>query len=221
MSLKDLEKRVKIPISRHTGKPVKIQFRSNSTWTNEEVLRLIELWWERVYPVKMAKILNDEYGKNLSRSAVIGKLARLGLRTTPNEMTKQERHNRQGFDKKRKRAKKKDEEAPSLWPINRPEPPQINPDKFVPTDAEVDVPVDQRKTLIELEDRDCRWPIGDPKDPDFHFCAARTAPMQTYCAYHMVKAGYSCDKSVPPPYPLQGQTDDDTEKESVEELEPA
>jgi GcrA cell cycle regulator len=28
------------------------------------------------------------------------------------------------------------------------------------------------KTVDTLEMKDCRWPIGDPRHADFHFCGA-------------------------------------------------
>jgi GcrA cell cycle regulator len=40
------------------------------------------------------------------------------------------------------------------------------------------------KTLLDLESHDCRWPIGEPRQPDFHFCGARQAPGRPYCALH-------------------------------------
>ena len=40
------------------------------------------------------------------------------------------------------------------------------------------------KGLIDLEARDCRWPIGDPRQDGFHFCGARQAPDRPYCAEH-------------------------------------
>ena len=33
----------------------------------------------------------------------------------------------------------------------------------------------------------CRWPIGDPKHPDFHFCGAPTND-RVYCPGHMARA---------------------------------
>ena len=32
--------------------------------------------------------------------------------------------------------------------------------------------------------RACAWPIGDPGEEDFHFCAARAEPGRPYCAKH-------------------------------------
>lgn len=37
------------------------------------------------------------------------------------------------------------------------------------------------KSLIELEPRDCRWPIGDS---DFQFCAAEIVEGKPYCLKH-------------------------------------
>jgi GcrA cell cycle regulator len=40
------------------------------------------------------------------------------------------------------------------------------------------------KTLLDLEPGDCRWPIGEPKHDDFHFCGKPHAPGRPYCAHH-------------------------------------
>lgn len=38
--------------------------------------------------------------------------------------------------------------------------------------------------LADLKDRMCRWPIGDPKDADFHFCGDNAVPGMPYCEEH-------------------------------------
>lgn len=43
--------------------------------------------------------------------------------------------------------------------------------------------------LIDLKDRMCRWPSGDPRDADFHFCGDPSVPGLPYCAEH-AKAAY-------------------------------
>jgi GcrA cell cycle regulator len=43
-------------------------------------------------------------------------------------------------------------------------------------------------TLIELKDRHCRWPLGDPRDPDFCFCGGPAGIGEAYCAGHMAMA---------------------------------
>jgi hypothetical protein len=44
------------------------------------------------------------------------------------------------------------------------------------------------KTLVELEHRDCRWPIGEPRHPDFHFCGAPQMEGRPYCEHHWAMA---------------------------------
>ncbi len=44
-------------------------------------------------------------------------------------------------------------------------------------------------TMEELKPGMCRWPIGEPEDKDFHFCADKKRdPGMPYCEEHMVKA---------------------------------
>jgi GcrA cell cycle regulator len=53
---------------------------------------------------------------------------------------------------------------------------------------EVDVPIGERKGVLDLEAGDCRWPIGDPQKPDFHFCNGKATPGLPYCAQHTARA---------------------------------
>lgn len=34
----------------------------------------------------------------------------------------------------------------------------------------------------------CKWPIGDPKSPDFHFCGAAALLNRPYCGAHCAEA---------------------------------
>lgn len=43
-------------------------------------------------------------------------------------------------------------------------------------------------TILELNERMCKWPIGDPKSKDFHFCGTGSMPGLPYCAEHAAKA---------------------------------
>lgn len=42
--------------------------------------------------------------------------------------------------------------------------------------------------LIDLKINTCRWPIGDPKDEDFHFCGEPTVTGKPYCLVHCQEA---------------------------------
>ncbi|MBR6675617.1 MAG: global cell cycle regulator GcrA-like protein [Alphaproteobacteria bacterium] len=39
-------------------------------------------------------------------------------------------------------------------------------------------------SLMDLKMNSCRWPIGDPKDADFHFCGKDTVTGKPYCSEH-------------------------------------
>lgn len=39
-------------------------------------------------------------------------------------------------------------------------------------------------TLMDLTSRMCRWPIGDPKDENFHFCGREIPVGGVYCPQH-------------------------------------
>jgi GcrA cell cycle regulator len=40
------------------------------------------------------------------------------------------------------------------------------------------------KKLLDLQRSDCRWPIGEPRQPDFHFCGAPQLEGRPYCELH-------------------------------------
>lgn len=39
-------------------------------------------------------------------------------------------------------------------------------------------------SLTDLDNHTCRWPVGDPKDDNFHFCGRKIKLGQTYCEEH-------------------------------------
>ena len=48
----------------------------------------------------------------------------------------------------------------------------------------IEIPVEQRKTLLELTEKTCRWPIGDPGGGEFYFCGGEAANDLPYCTHH-------------------------------------
>jgi hypothetical protein len=42
----------------------------------------------------------------------------------------------------------------------------------------------KRKTVANIGRDECRWPIGDPRHADFHFCGAPQVPGRPYCELH-------------------------------------
>lgn len=43
-------------------------------------------------------------------------------------------------------------------------------------------------TILSLTERMCKWPVGDPKSPDFHFCGKAAVQGLPYCAEHAAMA---------------------------------
>jgi GcrA cell cycle regulator len=62
-----------------------------------------------------------------------------------------------------------------------------SPPRPMPKD-ELDIPLAQRKTMTTLLPDDCRWPIGDPQLPGFHFCGQRKQDGHPYCEFHLRRA---------------------------------
>ncbi len=48
----------------------------------------------------------------------------------------------------------------------------------------IEIPLEQRKTLLQLTEKTCHWPVGDPGSPDFFFCGGESANDQPYCSFH-------------------------------------
>ncbi|MBV9260712.1 MAG: GcrA cell cycle regulator, partial [Pseudolabrys sp.] len=48
----------------------------------------------------------------------------------------------------------------------------------------IEIPIEQRKTLLQLNDATCRWPVGDPGSTDFFFCGGTSNEGSPYCTYH-------------------------------------
>jgi GcrA cell cycle regulator len=62
--------------------------------------------------------------------------------------------------------------------------------------------------LLDLNDRICKWPLGHPGEPDFHFCGQKVNPGFPYCVEHCGHAYQAQlprrDRRPPPPMPYGG-----------------
>lgn len=48
--------------------------------------------------------------------------------------------------------------------------------------------VARKLTLMELTERTCKWPIGDPATDNFYFCGLPVVPGKPYCEAHVAVA---------------------------------
>ncbi|HWK36710.1 GcrA family cell cycle regulator [Sphingomonas sp.] len=65
-----------------------------------------------------------------------------------------------------------------------------------------------KTSLLDLNDRICKWPLGHPGEPDFHFCGDKVNPGFPYCVAHCGHAYQAQlprrDRRPPPPLPYGG-----------------
>ena len=84
--------------------------------------------------------------------------------------------------------------------------PPAPPRRLVPAKPSADVA--GKTSLLELNDKICKWPIGHPGEPDFHFCGAPINPGFPYCLDHCSVAYQAQlprrDRRPPPPLPFGG-----------------
>jgi GcrA cell cycle regulator len=155
-------------------------------WTEERVEILRRLWAEGLSASQIAAQLGG-----VSRNAVIGKVHRLKLSSRGRAVAAPARPKKpvQAAGTK---------PAPRAAPAPRPATPAVGATALqaqfdslpaLPqqvrseTDAVV-VPISRKLSLIQLSERTCKWPIGDPLSDDFHFCGNDCADTGPYCRYH-------------------------------------
>ena len=63
--------------------------------------------------------------------------------------------------------------APVAMPKPRPQPV-----------AELVIPKAERKSILQLTEFTCKWPVGDPTQEDFYFCGRRSETGMPYCDHH-------------------------------------
>jgi GcrA cell cycle regulator len=84
--------------------------------------------------------------------------------------------------------------------------PPAPPRRLVP--AKPSAEVANKTSLLDLNEKICKWPIGHPGEPDFHFCGRPSNPGFPYCVDHCGVAYQAQlprrDRRPPPPLPFGG-----------------
>lgn len=161
------------------------------SWTDETVATLTRLWKEGNSARQIAAMM----GGGITRNAVIGKCGRLSLTMSgkPHQTSrkpaapKNPRPPRTPFEFGAPLKAKREKHQNSANIVNKKESRKKDPGLVVrPADGP---PVDRHLSLVDLGPRDCKWPHGDPRGADYHYCGCETArPGVPYCAWHMGKA---------------------------------
>ena len=168
------------------------------SWTNERVEILTKMWAEGNSASQIAKELGG-----VTRNAVIGKVHRLGLSnrattSTSNKSESKTKSSPKSSSKAQQKARKIDAAEPKpnnvtslrrqIIPAGQPLPPQPSANEISPEAlARVSEIEKQAKklSLLELTERTCKWPVGDPATEEFWFCGLATQSGKPYCEAHV------------------------------------
>ena len=135
------------------------------SWTTEKVNKLRELWGNGNTANEIASIIGG-----VTRNAVIGKAFRLNLaaKSIPKSNNfKQTSQNQQNITQPAGKTRKSRFRSLLLDKNFEPE----NP-----------------KSLEQLHDGICRWPIGHPNEQNFYFCGRKSMKDFSYCKLHVLYA---------------------------------
>ena len=169
-------------------------------WTEERVKMLLQLREEGKTSSQIAEALGDT-----TRNAVIGKIFRLGLakpsKRKPAQDAAEERISNRGNSPEKRggttgAAESASPENPGTETAGEPS----SESDFARSveDAAHVVGMDETMTLVkkaerdakrlsllELTERTCKWPVGDPSTDDFWFCGLPSKTGKPYCEAHI------------------------------------
>lgn len=176
------------------------------SWTDDRVDVLKKMWGEGKSASQIAKELGG-----VTRNAVIGKVHRLGLSNrsggaSPAKSTAKAKPAAAAAAKPKPADKPKPATeakptaaapAPANKPVGRPKlvvtagqplPPQPSANEISP-EALASVREIEKKakklSVMELTEKTCKWPVGDPATEDFWFCGLPAQAGKPYCEAHV------------------------------------
>ena len=169
------------------------------SWTDERIAQLKKMWKEGKSAADIAKTL----AKGVTRNAVIGKAHRMGLSGRPSPIKKPAPEPKKESAKKEVVKKAVVKEAPAKE-VKKTVTPVVSGMKHNPLSREVAEPRKFEKeaippgggvALIDLSERMCKWPIGDPREDDFTFCGRGIRQGTPYCPDHAGMAYQSSSRT--------------------------
>lgn len=164
-------------------------------WNENDLWVLQSMWAEG----RTSKAIADRLG--CTRNAVLGKVHRLGLARNPGSSPKRVREltpaERQAIDARREAERQEARELATLRPAPRPKPSPPatggNVQPIHPPPQQTAPPVQPAprqgrpagpRTLFQLRADDCRYPLGEAREPATLFCGEPRDGTRVYCAHH-------------------------------------
>ncbi|MBI2255360.1 MAG: GcrA cell cycle regulator [Proteobacteria bacterium] len=163
-------------------------------WTEQRIEMLRKLWGQGQTASQIATLLGG-----VTRNAVIGKAHRLGLTGRPSPIKRE--GTEAAAPRRKPAAQRRQQPAVAAMPAPRHvvaqapvataaiEPrysapaTELTETRPEPQVAQVKVPSAPR-VAAQAGSKSCSWPVGDPKQPGFHFCGDAAEPGRPYCAHH-------------------------------------
>ena len=167
------------------------------SWTDERVEVLKKMWGEGQSASVIAKALGG-----VTRNAVIGKVHRLGLSNRATSTSSKSSAKSKTSSKAKptiqtgqSRTVNKSESVRitppavrKIIPAGQPLPPQPSANEISPEAlakvSEVEKTA-KKISLMELTEKTCKWPVGDPATDDFWFCGLSVQTGKPYCEAHV------------------------------------
>jgi GcrA cell cycle regulator len=179
------------------------------SWTDERVETLKAMWSEGKSASQIAKELGG-----VTRNAVIGKVHRLGLSNRVGGPERPEEDMTSPIAPpapepvSEPEAEVAEAEHPAAAPVRpavKDTPPTVRPPKpgnqpLPPQPSASEISAEalanlaevakkaKRLSLMQLTERTCKWPVGDPATDDFWFCGLPAVPGKPYCETHVAVA---------------------------------
>lgn len=149
-------------------------------WTEQRIEMLRRLWGQGQTASQIAAALGG-----VTRNAVIGKAHRLGLTGRPSPI----KRDAAGGDAPRRRpAARRIAMTPPPKPMLPVQRTNVAPAQSEATPPPPPAPQERARAYparaYGAGGKSCSWPVGDPKQPGFHFCDEPAEPGRPYCAQH-------------------------------------
>jgi len=135
------------------------------SWTPEKVLKLKDLWSKGHTASQIAGMLGET-----TRNAVIGKAHRLDLEArAPSKQSSSTKIN-------------------NTKHIRRATAPVSRKAKFQSIILDKNFEPENPKSLEDLTESTCKWPVGHPNEEKFYFCGRKPEGEFPYCKLHVLYA---------------------------------
>jgi GcrA cell cycle regulator len=175
-------------------------------WTEQRIETLRKLWGQGQTASQIAAILGG-----ITRNAVIGKAHRLGLTGRPSPIKREAGSNTSPSRRKANTTRTERPARPAVMPagnqqtnnspmhagtvhasVQAPAAATMQTRPAAPSAPQVSAPPpvarNPQPSRAQSGSKSCSWPVGDPKQPGFHFCGEPAEAGRPYCSSHCHQA---------------------------------